>query len=249
MNTTRRFLIASALGRLIRNERGASRVTEGYFPNHPGRSSHVQVEGGTCSLVLVTTSGNAAPVEERTEVPRAHADALLDVAPGKVVYDRSRVTVSGREIFVDRFTLPGALDLIAVPFEAEDDARAFRPPVWFGPEVSGEQIYHNRSIALEGSPSPQDLPLSNGALESLLDVIENRFTSARARPATAARQPVQAESASRMGASSLAESGQSSSAKAESSAQASAGSSAEDDTATENIEDDVIRELARALGR
>lgn len=252
MTTIRRFLIASSLGRLVRKERGASRVTEGYFPNHPGRSSHVQVEGGTCNLILITTSGNGLPNEERTEVPRAHADALLDVAPGKVVYDRARINLSGREVFVDRFSLPDALDLISVPFEDEETARGFRPPPWFGPEVTGEQAYQNRSVALEGAPTPPDVPLSNTSLESLLDTFENRFASApparRGQPQSRSHPPASGEAHARPAAApSEAES-------APVPRPGGGGPSAADtpeDSSNENdaIEDDVIRELARALGR
>jgi CYTH domain-containing protein len=247
MSTIRRFLVASSLGRLIRKERGASRVTEGYFPNQPGRSSHVQVEGGTCSLILLTSSGGGLPTEERTEVPRAHADALLDVAPGKVVYDRARLNLSGREIFVDRFSMPGPLDVISVAFENEDAARGFRPPLWFGTEVTSEQAYQNRSIALEGAPTPQDVPVSNAALEALLDAFENRFTAGaapaqrrsggggkgQAAPAEPVARPVPVVAAEAANAPANAE------------AADATNSSNENDT----IEDDVIRELARALGR
>lgn len=249
MSTNRRFLILSSLGRLIRKERGASQVTEGYFPNHPGRSSHVQVEGGNCSLILVTTAGNAMPVEERTDVPRAHADALLDVAPGKVVYDRSRMSLAGREICIDRFSVPSALDLISVAFDTEEEARSFRAPPWFGTELTGEQSYQNRSIALEGAPTPPDLPLSNSALESLLDALENRFAAARARPGPQRNQQAQAggNSLARLAASPFGEVAAAAPVKADE--EQPEPEPAPEQNGSENIEDDVIRELARALGR
>ena len=175
MSTTRRFLIASSLARLIRKDRGGGRVTEGYFPNQSGRSSHVHLEGDRSSLVLVTIPANGAPLEERTDVPRAHAEALLDVATGKVEYARSRLVAGGREVRIDRFVRPGPLDLITVEFDDEDQAGSFRPPVWFGPEVTSDAAYQNRTIALEKVPQIPDVPLSNAALDSLLDVLENRL--------------------------------------------------------------------------
>jgi CYTH domain-containing protein len=177
MSTTRRFLIASSLARLIRKDRGGARVTEGYFPNQTGRSSHVHVEGDRGSLVLVTAPANGAPAEERTEVPRAHAEALLDVAPGKVEYARSRLTAAGREIRIDRFVRPGPLDLISVEFDNDEQASAFRAPLWFGPEVTSDASYQNRAIALGTLPQVPDVPLTNAALDSLLDAIESRLGS------------------------------------------------------------------------
>jgi CYTH domain-containing protein len=177
MSTTRRFLIASSLARLIRKDRGGARVTEGYFPNQTGRSSHVHVEGDRGSLVLVTVPANGPAAEERTDVPRTHAEALLDVAPGKVEYARSRLTAAGREIRIDRFVRPGPLDLISVEFDNEEQANGFRPPLWFGPEVTSDATYQNRAIALGTLPSVPDVSLTNAALDSLLDSLENRLGS------------------------------------------------------------------------
>ena len=80
MVTSRRYLIASSLARLIRKERGGNRVTEGHFPNQADRSSFVVVEGDKGSLVLLH-SGPNGPIEERTEVPRAHAETYAAELP------------------------------------------------------------------------------------------------------------------------------------------------------------------------
>ena len=179
MSTTRRFLISPPLARLLRRDRGGSRVTEGHFPNQTGRSSHVYLDGESSSLVLLTAAADGSPLEERTEVPRAHAEALLDVAPGKVDYARTRLNVGGREVWVDRFVTPGPLDLIQVNFENRNEASDFPPPAWFGPEVTSDESYLTRTIALEELPDVPEVPLSNAALDSLLDALENRFTAPR----------------------------------------------------------------------
>lgn len=178
MVTSRRYLIASSLARLIRKERGGNRVTEGHFPNQADRSSFVVVEGDKGSLVLVHASAGG-PIEERTEVPRAHAEALLDVTPGKLDYLLTHLTVGTRDIQILRFVTPGPLDLISVSFESEDEARDFRPLSWFGADVTMEVPYQNRSIALEGAPQAPDVPMSNAALNSLLDALENRYVAPR----------------------------------------------------------------------
>jgi len=191
MVTSRRYLIASSLARLIRKERGGNRVTEGHFPNQADRSSFVVVEGDKGSLVLVHT-GSGGSVEERTEVPRAHAEALLDVTPGKLDYLLTHLTIGTRDIQIVRFVTPGPLDLISVMFESEEEARDFRPLSWFGPDVTAEAAYQNRSIALEGVPQAPDVPISNGALNSLLDALENRYVAPRNyAPHAPARNPVE----------------------------------------------------------
>ncbi|MFC6049662.1 hypothetical protein ACFPYM_17695, partial [Methylobacterium hispanicum] len=125
MSVVRRFLIAPALVRLIRKERGGSRITEGYFAPQAGRTSFVRVDGQNCHLVLTVKGADGVLNEERTEVPRAHGDALLDVCPGKAAYDRTALTVTGREVLIDRYVSPGTLDLVSVGFDNENDARGF----------------------------------------------------------------------------------------------------------------------------
>jgi hypothetical protein len=133
--------------------------------------------------VLVTPGNGGAPTEERTEVPRGHADALLDVCAGKAVYDRSRVAIGGgRDAFIDHLVTPGALDLVTLEFEDEAEAGRFQPAPWFGPDVSGRDGYDNRAIALQGLPGGTDVAISNAALEALLDTLENRGMARFALP-------------------------------------------------------------------
>ena len=175
MSVVRRYLVAPALARLVRKERGSARVTEGFFPPQAGRTSFVRVEGAQCHLVLMTTDPSGASSEERTEVPRAHGDALLDVCGGKVAYERSTLSMGNREALVDRYTAPGTLETVAVAFESADDAQGFATPLWFGPEVTGDAAYEPRTLALEGMPAVAETELSNAALDAVLDLIEHRF--------------------------------------------------------------------------
>ena len=186
MTIIRRFLLAPSFARLVRKERGSVRMTEGYFPTQSGRNSHVLVEAGQCHLVLVTPEDGAVG-EERTEVPRAHADALLDVCAGKTVYERTRVAIGGgREALVDRITHPGALDLVSVEFDDRDAAATFLSPPWFGPETTADAAFDRRAIALGGLPAAGELALSNAALEALLDMLEDRFGRSRSISAPSA---------------------------------------------------------------
>ena len=181
MSTIRRFLVASALVRLIRKERGGARITEGHFAPQGGRNSYVRVDGQMCQLILVNGG-----VEERTDVPRAHGDALLDVCPGKAAYDRTSLSVAGREVQIDRYVTPGSLDLIGVTFENEGDAAGFQAPTWFGREVSTEPAYDRPTLAIQGVPPAEEIALSNAALDAVLDLIEPRFGFGRYGGARAA---------------------------------------------------------------
>jgi CYTH domain-containing protein len=174
MAVSRRFLIASSLTRLIRKERGSERVTEGHFSPQSERQSHVRIETGQSFLVLTSLDGDITGAEDWTDVPRSHAEALLEVCPGTVVFERSRLRLRNHEAFVDRFITPGPLDLVSVEFASQAEADAFLPPVWFGSEVTGDDSYTNRMIAIIGRPRAPEAPLSNAALETALDLLEGR---------------------------------------------------------------------------
>ncbi|WP_375462939.1 hypothetical protein [uncultured Methylobacterium sp.] len=175
MSVVRRFLVSPALVRLIRKERGGARITEGYFAPQGGRTSFVRVDGQQCHLILITKDAQGVSAEERTDVPRAHGDALLDVCAGRAAYDRTAVTLGGREALIDRYVSPGSLDLISVGFDNEGDAAGFSAPAWFGPEVSDDAAYERHALALQGTPAPGEIGLSNAALDAVLDLIEPRF--------------------------------------------------------------------------
>jgi CYTH domain-containing protein len=185
MSTSRRFLLASSLARLIQKERGGQRVSEGYFPERSGRSSWVRIDGRSGSLALITQGPDRA-TEEQTEIPRAHAEALLAVTAGELDYVRTSLSIGTREAHVSQLITLGPLEIIDMQFERENEARDFHPPAWFGPDVTADPRYRNQSVALEGPPEPLEVPLTNEALDSLLDALENWV--AVAQPRAAARQ-------------------------------------------------------------
>jgi hypothetical protein len=163
-------------------------------------------------------------VEEPATLPRAQAEALLDFAAGRVGYLRSDLSIGSRDAQISRVIMPGPLDLISVQFAHDDEARDFHPPPWFGPEVTTDASSQNRMIALKGLPAVAEVPVSDAALNSLLDTLENRFGSSSdetpAEPLLASLQPA-----------------------------LSATAEASENTVEEDlgIEDSVIRELARSL--
>jgi len=176
----RRFLIASSLARLIRKDCGmAGRIVEGYFPARPDRDHFVSIEPGHAYLVLAPAREGAGD-EERTEVPRSQAEALLAVCAGKVGFECTIVRLGGgKQALLQRFIAPGPLDLLSVEFAEGEDADGFVPPAWFGPEVTQNSAYHRGSLARTGLPASEDIPLSNTMLDELLDVIEEGTIAAQ----------------------------------------------------------------------
>jgi CYTH domain-containing protein len=174
MALVRRFLVPSAFARVIRRERGVtSRVVEGHFPARPERSQFVRVEQDECFLVLQTRAEDGELRTEQTQVPASHAEALIDVAPGRVAFDRTVLPLGlGAEGWLDRLIVPSGLDVITVTISS--DPRLFVPPLWFGQEVTGNTDFENGQIALNGLTSARPGEVSNEALEGLLDWVEGK---------------------------------------------------------------------------
>jgi CYTH domain-containing protein len=176
MKTERRFLVAPSLARLVRREHSSSeRIAEGYFPSRPGRTHLVRIEAAHCSLVLISAGSDGVEAENETELPRSQAEALMEVCAGAVGFVRTPVPLeSGDEGHLDRLVAPGGLDLLTVAFDSPSESRDFCAPAWFGREVSEELAYENRSIALEGLPRAEEVPLSDAMLDAYLDASESR---------------------------------------------------------------------------
>lgn len=181
MTVRRRFLLASSLARLIQRERGGLRQVEGFFPEQRDRSSWIRLEENRALLILRTT-GPQGETEEQTEVPVAHAHALLDVCAGEVDYSRTPLPIGHQQVLVDQIIRPRTLHLITVEFSNEAEARGFHPLPWFGPEVTGDARYTNQSLALRGLDEAPEIPLSDPALNGLLDTLENRFPAQSRTP-------------------------------------------------------------------
>jgi CYTH domain-containing protein len=171
MRITRRFLLAPSLARLIEKERAGHLVTEGYFPDQRRGSTCVRLEEGIGSLILVR-HGSSERVAEVTDLPQGHAEALLDLAKGGVAYRRIPLSLGPRGVQVCRFSTPELLDLVLIEFERDEHARGFRPFGWFGREVTTDLSYQNRSLALVGFPQEPEVELTDGALNSLMDTLE-----------------------------------------------------------------------------
>jgi CYTH domain-containing protein len=201
---------------------------EGYFPDRPHHSIYVQVEEDSSSLILSPHGAEGSP-EERAGIPSSQAQALLAVVSRQVAYVRTSLLLGSHQIQLQQFTDPGPLCLLSVEVLQQETAE-FQPLSWFGPDVSGERAYLRRQIALKGLPQAPEVELTEGALNSVLDLLENGFTAWPLPHQTAASEELGAPPP----------------ATADPSEPSPAGD-ADQDIDDLGVENDVIRELARSL--
>jgi CYTH domain-containing protein len=195
MKTTRRFLLASSLARLLARDRGIDQqIVEGYLSAQPGKNQFVRLEADQCHVGIVPLGSAQEPMEELAPVPRAHAEALFDLCVGQISYDRLHLSIrsgaDGHEILLDRIVYPESCDVLTVEFEGQQQAQDFEPPPWFGPEVTSEPAHERRYIALNGlAPSPE-VPLSNLQLAAVLDLLDQAKLATDESRSSAAREVV-----------------------------------------------------------
>jgi CYTH domain-containing protein len=174
MTVRRRFLLTPAFARLIRREWGGLRHVEGFFLEQRDRSAWVRLEEER-GLLILKTIGPHGEAEDQTEIPAAHAHALLDVSAGEIEYTRTNLPIGGGHALVDEIVRPRVLHLVTMEFDTGEEARGFCPLEWFGPEVTADPRYTNQAIALRGLDETPEIPLSDAALNSLIDTLEGRF--------------------------------------------------------------------------
>ncbi len=174
MTVRRRFLLAPSFARLIQRERGGLRHVEGFFPEQRDRFAWVRLEENR-GLLILKTFGPEGEAEDQTDIPVGHAHALLDVCAGEVDYTRTALPISEGYALVDEIVRPSVLHLVTVEFTSAEEAGALYPLEWFGPEVSGDTRYTNQSLALRGLAEVPEPPLSDAALNSLIDTLEGRI--------------------------------------------------------------------------
>jgi hypothetical protein len=127
-------------------------------------------------------------VEERTDIPRAHAEALLDVCAGRVTLERSTFPIDGgAEVLIERITQPGVITTVTVEFHNPDESEAFTPPTWFGAEITTEPSFGRQVIALDRLPEVPEVPLSNAMVEAVLDLLDGRVSLSQPVTAPAPR--------------------------------------------------------------
>jgi CYTH domain-containing protein len=181
MTIRRRFLLTPSFARLIQRERGGLRQVEGFFPEQRDRTSWVRLEESR-GLLILRSAGPDGDVEEETEVPVGHVHALLDVCAGEVDYTRTKLSIGNHVAVIDHLIRPHALHLVTVEFDNSEEARGFDPLPWFGPELTADSRFNYQALALRGLSEAPDVLLSDAALDSLLDTLENCFV-ARSRVA------------------------------------------------------------------
>lgn len=129
------------------------RIEQGYLAIAEDVEVRLRRRGGRC-LETVKRGSGLRRIELEVELDPAQLETLWPATDGRRVVKIRRVgEIGGVRVELDIFedALAG-LVVAEVEFRSVAAARAFRPPPWFGREVTDDPRYANRSLALRGRP-------------------------------------------------------------------------------------------------
>jgi adenylate cyclase len=162
----------------------SERIQQGYLAvDSAGVEVRIRRRDGRATLTVKQGSGLVRG-EEEVEIGRRRFDRLWPVTEGRrIVKARHVLPVDGVRLEVDVYggDLSG-LVVAEVEFESVEASEAFVPPEWLGREVTGDDRYANRTLAVEGWPDgPPPYRLDgdgDGVAASVRAVVRGRLDKA-----------------------------------------------------------------------
>ena len=173
-------------------ERSGEPISQGYLTNGEGPEIRLRRAGEQTLLTVKTGSGE---VREEIEVelePELFRTLWPLTSGRRVIKTRRREPLdAGRAAEVDVYAenLAG-LVVAEVEFSSIEESREFEPPAWLGKEITGDERYANRELAMSDGPpaeatEKQDEPSRAFRLKRKEEVGEGLVRVIRGRAATA----------------------------------------------------------------
>lgn len=138
----------------------AEEIEQGYLATSADAEVRLRLIGGRPKLTVKAGSG-LVRAEQEIDLSREQFDALWPLTAGRRVSKvRHRGTIAGRIVEVDVYREAHAGLIVAeVEFATLTEGERFEPPPWLGTEVTGDERWANRSLALAGRvpEAPRDL--------------------------------------------------------------------------------------------
>jgi adenylate cyclase len=147
----RKFLIEALPPEILRARH--FKIAQGYLANEPGgRHVRLRKKARTASLTFKVNRGGGSSREEREVRLSAKQFATLWPATTGRRLHKTRYLIPWRNVVIEIDIYHGrnhGLMVAEVEFPSLASCRKFKPPRWFGREVTGEKRYSNVRLARE----------------------------------------------------------------------------------------------------
>ncbi len=145
----RKFLIKRLPVEILRSRH--FQIAQGYLANEPG-SRHVRLRKKASTNLLTFKVGRGSAREEREIRLGAKQFAILWPATRGRRLHKTRYEIPWKNLTIEIDIYHGrnhGLMVAEVEFPSQSSCRKFKPPAWFGREVTGEKRYSNVRLARE----------------------------------------------------------------------------------------------------
>jgi CYTH domain-containing protein len=133
----------------------SKRVEQGYVAlDAAGAEVRVRRSGGTHTLTVKSAPG-LIRVEEELPLDAAQFASLWALTDGRRVVKTRYLVPLGDDLTAEVDVYEGPLSGLLtaeVEFPSREAAEAFAAPDWLGRDVTGDERYANRALAVEGAP-------------------------------------------------------------------------------------------------
>jgi adenylate cyclase len=130
-------------------------LRQGYLALDGDTEVRLRLHGDGAAVLTVKRGGGRVRAEEELDVGAEQARRLWALTEGRRVEKvRHRAEVGGATVELDVYG--GDLDglvVAEVEFPDEAAARAWAPPPWVAREVTEDDAYKNRALAVDGRPA------------------------------------------------------------------------------------------------
>ena len=126
-------------------------IEQGYLLwNDQGEEARIRKIGHESWLTVKKGEG-INRLEQETEITREQYETLLPVTNGKRLRKtRYHLTEKGTPVVLDVYSgKASGLVVAEVEFNSAEEYRKYVPPSWFGKEISENESYRNRNLAVE----------------------------------------------------------------------------------------------------
>lgn len=146
----RKFVLAAAPEWL--GSAPAEEIEQGYLAASADSEVRLRLIGGRPKLTAKAGSG-LVRAEQEIDLSREQFEALWPLTAGRRVSKvRHRAAIDGSTVEVDVYRdAHTGLIVAEVEFATVAASERFEPPAWLGTEVTGDERWANRSLALSGS--------------------------------------------------------------------------------------------------
>jgi adenylate cyclase len=150
----RKFLVEAVPDDLGEHE--SSALEQGYLAIHAdGTEVRIRRRDGR-SVLTVKSGGGLVRVEEELPIDDATFERMWPLTEGRRIEKvRHLIPAEPPGLVIELDVYGGELAGLAVAeieFASEDDARAFAPPAWLGPDVTDDARFKNQRLAVDGRP-------------------------------------------------------------------------------------------------